>query len=59
LTLFVSILAGEASNLLVKVLATGGVYVVDGVVTQTLAALQWPRFMQAFIRKDLYQMTRR
>jgi glucokinase len=49
--LFVSILASEAGNLAVKVLATGGVYVAGGVVVHTLAALQRPSFMQSFKRK--------
>jgi glucokinase len=51
---FVSILASEASNLAVKVLATGGVYMAGGVVTHTLAALQSPAFMQAFQRKGRF-----
>lgn len=55
LTLFVSILASEASNLSVKVLATGGIYVAGCVVTHTLAALQRPRFMQVFIRKGRFE----
>jgi glucokinase len=52
---FVSILAGKASNVLVKVLATGGVYMAGGVVTHTPAALQRPRFVQAFIQKGRFQ----
>jgi glucokinase len=52
---FVSILASKASNVLVKVLATGGVYIAGGVVTHTPAALQRPRFVQAFIQKGRFQ----
>ena len=52
---FVSILASEASNLAVKVLATGGVYMAGGVVTHTLAALQRPDFMKAFKRKGRFE----
>jgi glucokinase len=49
--MFVSILASEAANLAVKVLATGGVYMAGGVVTHLIAALQRPAFMQSFKRK--------
>jgi glucokinase len=49
--MFVSILASEAANLAVKVLATGGMYIAGGVVTHMLAALQRPAFMQSFKRK--------
>jgi glucokinase len=52
--MFASILASEASNLAVKVLATGGVYVAGGVVMHTLAALQRPSFMQSFKRKGRF-----
>jgi glucokinase len=51
LDMFVSILASEAGNLAVKVLATGGVYIAGGVVTHVLASLQTPTFMQSFKRK--------
>src|SRR5262249_28374268 len=46
--MFVSILAAEASNLAMKVLATGGVYVAGGVAVHTLAALKRPAFMESF-----------
>jgi glucokinase len=49
--MFVSILASEAANLAVKVLATGGVYLAGGVSVHMLAALQRPAFMQSFKRK--------
>jgi glucokinase len=52
--LFVSILANEAANLALKVLATGGVYVAGGVVVHTLVALQRPGFMQSFKRKGRF-----
>ena len=52
--MFASILASEASNLALKVLATGGVYVAGGVVVHTLAALQRPSFMQSFKRKGRF-----
>jgi glucokinase len=52
--MFVSILASEAANLAVKVLATGGVYIAGGVVVHTLAALEKPAFMQSFKRKGRF-----
>src|SRR5260370_571770 len=52
--MFVSILAAEAANVAVKVLATGGIYVAGGVAVHTLAALKQPAFMQAFKRKGRF-----
>jgi glucokinase len=52
--MFVSILASEAANLAVKVLATGGVYLAGGVTVHMLAALQSPAFMQSFKRKGRF-----
>ncbi len=52
--MFVSILASEAANLAVKVLATGGVYIAGGVAVHTLRALQSPAFLQSFIRKGRF-----
>jgi glucokinase len=52
--MFASILASEAANLAVKVLATGGVYVAGGVGVHTLAALRKPAFMQSFKRKGRF-----
>ncbi len=52
--LFVSILAAEASNLAVKFLATGGVYVAGGVATHTLRMIKQPAFMQRFKSKGRF-----
>jgi glucokinase len=52
--MFLSILASEASNLAVKVLATGGVYLAGGVVTHALPAFQSPAFMKSFTRKGRF-----
>jgi glucokinase len=49
--LFVSILAGEASNLALRVLATGGIYLAGGSTVHMLDAIRRPPFMQAFTRK--------
>ena len=54
INMFVSILASEAGNLAVKVLATGGMYVAGGVVVHTLDALKRPGFMQSFKRKGRF-----
>lgn len=49
-----SILASEAGNLALKVLATGGLYVAGGVALHMLDGLQQPRFMQTFARKGRF-----
>jgi glucokinase len=51
LNTFVSILAAEASNLALKVLATNGVYVAGGVPLHMRSALENPRFMDTFKHK--------
>jgi glucokinase len=51
LDILISILGDEASNLALKVIATGGIYLAGGVVRHVLPALKGPRFMQAFTRK--------
>jgi len=51
INIFISILANEASNLALKVLAMGGLYLAGGVVMHTLAALQPSHFMQQFKKK--------
>src|SRR5262245_40295739 len=50
-----SILASEAGNLFLKILATGGVYLAGGIALHTLGALQEPRFMQTFTRKGRFK----
>ncbi len=49
--MFVAILAGEAGNLALKVLAAGGIYLAGGIVVHTLSALDEPQFMRAFTNK--------
>ena len=51
----VSILASEAGNLALKVLATGGIYLAGGVALHLLPILQEPRFMRAFTRKGRFE----
>jgi glucokinase len=48
---FVSILGGEAGNLALKMLATGGVFVGGGIPRRILPALERGGFMRAFLRK--------
>jgi glucokinase len=58
--LFVSILAAEAANLALKVLATGGVYLAGGIAPQILPLLEGGAFMKAFVRKGrLEELLRR
>ncbi|HME35729.1 MAG TPA: glucokinase [Candidatus Sulfotelmatobacter sp.] len=52
--MFISILAAEASNLAVKFLATGGVYVAGGVAIHTLPIIKQPAFMERFKRKGRF-----
>src|SRR5262249_46677719 len=54
INMFVSILAAEAANLAVKVLATGGVYIAGGVAVHTLPLLKQPAFMESFTRKGRF-----
>jgi glucokinase len=51
LEIFVSILGDEASNLALKVLATGGVYLAGGIPIHVLPKLTDGRFMRAFVSK--------
>jgi glucokinase len=51
---FVAILGAEAGNLVLKVLATGGLYMAGGIPAHILPALQGERFMQAFVRKGRF-----
>jgi glucokinase len=51
---FVSILASEAANLALKVLATGGIYLAGGVPLHILGVLQGPGFMESFTRKGRF-----
>ena len=52
--MLVSILASEAGNLALKVLATGAVYLAGGVALHVLGALKEPQFMQAFTKKGRF-----
>lgn len=54
LTLFEDILAAEASNLALKVLATGGVYLGGGIPVRILAHLDPQRFMRVFQHKGRF-----
>ncbi|MPZ50127.1 MAG: glucokinase [Dehalococcoidia bacterium] len=54
LDMFVSILAAEAGNLALKVLATGGVYLGGGIPINILPALEKGRFVDAFQRKGRF-----
>lgn len=54
LDLFVRILAAEASNLAIKVLATGGVYIGGGIPPRLVSQLKSPAFMEAFAHKGRF-----
>jgi glucokinase len=51
----VSILASEASNLALKVLATGGLYIAGGVALHLASLLQQPQFMETFSKKGRFK----
>lgn len=54
LALFVEILAAEAGNLALKVLATGGVYISGGLALRALPYLEDGNFVAAFRRKGRF-----
>jgi glucokinase len=51
LELFASILAAEAGNMAIRVLATGGVYIGGGIPPRILSVLQSENFLHCFRRK--------
>ena len=51
---FVTILASEAANLAVKVLATGGLYIAGGVAVRTLTQSPMRTFLRSFMRKGRF-----
>jgi len=51
---FISILASEAANVALKVMATGGVYLGGGIPLHVLSALEKPGFMESFKRKGRF-----
>lgn len=55
INMLVSILASEAGNLALKVLATDGVYIAGGVALHLLDSLKEPRFLEAFARKGRFK----
>ena len=52
--MLVSILGGEAGNLVLKVFATGGVYMAGGIALHLIEVME-PRFMQAFANKGRFK----
>jgi len=55
LELFINILAHEAGNLALKILATGGIYLGGGIPPRILQQLQESRFMEAFTAKGRFR----
>lgn len=54
LNMFVSILGSEASNLALKVMATGGVYIGGGIPPRILSFLEQEQFLEAFHHKGRF-----
>jgi glucokinase len=59
LDLFVAALADETSNMALKVLSTGGVYLARGIPPRILRKLTDGRFMEIFIKKGRFAETMR
>jgi glucokinase len=51
---FVSILASEAANMALKVMATGGIYLAGGIPLHILRAAEESRFIETFKRKGRF-----
>lgn len=51
LDLWISVYGAEASNLALKVMATGGLFLAGGISPKILAKLKGPLFMQSFLQK--------
>jgi glucokinase len=51
LDLWISVYGAEASNLALKVMATGGLFLAGGISPKILARLKGPLFMEAFLDK--------
>ncbi len=54
LKLFIEILANEASNLTLKVMATGGIYIGGGIPPRLMDLIDLERFMMAFTNKGRF-----
>ncbi|HSM56778.1 MAG TPA: glucokinase [Candidatus Sulfomarinibacteraceae bacterium] len=54
LDLFIDILAQEAGNLALKILATGGIYLGGGIPPRILPQLESERFMRSFVSKGRF-----
>ena len=51
---FVSILANEAANVVLRLMATGGIYLAGGIPLHILRVLEEPGFMESFRRKGRF-----
>ncbi len=51
LDLWIEVYGAEASNLALKTMATGGLFLAGGITPKILAKLKGPAFMQAFLNK--------
>jgi glucokinase len=56
LRLFVSIFGGEAGNMALKVMATGGVYLAGGIAPRIISALETGDFLKHFLHKGRLQI---
>ena len=49
--MFIAVYGAEASNLALKTMATGGLFLAGGISPKILAKLTGPQFMKAFVEK--------
>lgn len=54
LSIFVSVLAREAGNLALKVVATGGLYIGGGIPPRIISILREGRFMEEYVQKGIF-----
>jgi glucokinase len=54
LDLFIAILGSEAGNMVLKIVATGGIYLAGGIPPRIISRLRGPTFLDAFARKGRF-----
>jgi glucokinase len=55
LELFAAILGAESGNMALRVLGTGGIFLAGGIPGRTLAYLERPAFLEAFVSKGRFK----
>ena len=55
LSIFISVLAREAANLVLKVVATGGLYIGGGIPPRIISRIKDGGYMEAFVEKGVFR----